>query len=139
MSSLTKLRRPGVWACMVAAPLLLGAVVASAAAPAPAAPAGPGAMLPGPPTVIPPPVNTLLMKSGCIACHMADRKFVGPAYREIAMKYKGRADAIPYLSDRVRKGGPGNWGKVPMAANDVKRLSDAELKTLLTWILAQQR
>jgi cytochrome c len=78
----------------------------------------------------------LHMKSGCVACHMVDRKLVGPAYKEIAAKYKGRADAIPYLSKRVRQGGPGNWGTVPMAANDVKKLNDAELKTLLTWVLA---
>lgn len=80
--------------------------------------------------------QTLHFKSGCVACHMVDRKLVGPSYKEIAAKYKGRADAIPYLSDRVRKGGPGNWGTVPMAANDVKRLNDKELKELMTWILA---
>lgn len=78
----------------------------------------------------------LHQKSGCVACHMVDRKLIGPAYKEIAAKYKGRADAIPYLSQRVRKGGPGNWGVIPMAPNDVKKLNDAELKTLLTWILA---
>ncbi len=75
-------------------------------------------------------------KSGCVACHMVDKKLVGPSYKDIAVKYKGRADAVPYLSSRVRKGGPGNWGTVPMAPNDVKKLSDAELKTLMTWILA---
>lgn len=77
----------------------------------------------------------LHIKSGCIACHMPDRKLVGPSYKEIAVKYKGRADAIAYLSQRVRKGGPGNWGQIPMAANDVSKINDAELKTLLTWIL----
>ncbi|MDP2004299.1 MAG: c-type cytochrome [Rubrivivax sp.] len=75
-------------------------------------------------------------KSGCVACHMVDKKLVGPSYKDIAAKYKGRADAVPYLSSRVRKGGPGNWGTVPMAPNDVKKLNDAELKTLMTWILA---
>jgi cytochrome c len=78
----------------------------------------------------------LHQKSGCVACHMVDKKLVGPSYKDIAVKYKGRADALPYLSSRVRKGGPGNWGTVPMAPNDVKKLSDAELKTLMTWILA---
>lgn len=75
-------------------------------------------------------------KSGCVACHMVDRRLVGPSYKEIAVKYKGKQDAIPYLSDRVRKGGPGNWGTTPMAANDVTKLNNAELKTLITWILA---
>jgi cytochrome c551/c552 len=140
MSTLHPLRRASRWIGVLAAPLLLGAAAMPASAAAAAAPpaASPMTPLPGPATVIPQPINMLLMKSGCIACHMADRKFVGPAYREIGSKYKDRADAIPYLSQRVRKGGPGNWGKVPMAANDVKRLSDAELKTLLTWILAQK-
>jgi cytochrome c len=78
----------------------------------------------------------LHIKSGCVACHMVDKKLVGPSYKDIAARYKGRADAVPFLFTRVRKGGPGNWGTVPMAANDVTKLSDAELKTLLGWILA---
>jgi cytochrome c len=78
----------------------------------------------------------LHIKSGCVACHMVDKKMVGPSYKDIALKYKGRADALPYLSKRVRQGGPGNWGTVPMAPNDVKKVNDAELKSLLTWILA---
>lgn len=75
-------------------------------------------------------------KSGCVACHFVDKKLVGPPYKEIAAKYKSRADAIPYLTQRVRKGGPGNWGVVPMVPTDAKQLSDADLKALLTWILA---
>jgi cytochrome c len=77
----------------------------------------------------------IALKAGCVGCHMADRKLVGPSYKEIAVKYKGRADAVPFLSQRVRKGGPGNWGAIPMAANDVSKLSDAELKAVLEWIL----
>jgi cytochrome c len=100
--------------CLMAAPLLAGL-----SAPAPALAS-----------------NQLHTKSGCVACHMVDRKLVGPSYKEIAVKYKGRADAIPFLSQRVRKGGPGNWGTVPMAPNDVSKLNDAELKALLAWILA---
>jgi cytochrome c len=77
----------------------------------------------------------LATKAGCIACHMVDRKLVGPSFKDIAAKYRGRADAVPYLTQRVRKGGPGNWGKVPMAANDVSKISDADLKALLGWVL----
>jgi cytochrome c len=77
----------------------------------------------------------LQVKAGCAACHFADRKLVGPAYKEIATKYRGRADAVPYLMQRVRKGGPGNWGQVPMVPTDVKQLSDADLKTILGQIL----
>ena len=83
-----------------------------------------------------PAMSKLAIKAGCGACHLADRKLVGPSYKEIAAKYKGRADAVPYLSQRVRKGGPGNWGAVPMAPNDVKKLGDADLKALVTWVMA---
>lgn len=75
-------------------------------------------------------------KSGCVACHFVDKKLVGPSYKEIAAKYKGRADAIPYLTQRVRKGGPGSWGVIPMAPTNAKQLPDADLKALLVWILA---
>jgi cytochrome c len=80
--------------------------------------------------------SALATKAGCAACHMATNKLVGPSYKDIAAKYKGRADALPYLSERVRKGGVGNWGKVPMAPIDAKKLSDADLKAVMTWILA---
>ena len=73
---------------------------------------------------------------GCVACHIVDKKLVGPSYKDIAAKYKGRADAVSYLSQRVRKGGPGNWGNIPMAPTDASRLSDADLKALVTWVLA---
>ncbi|MBL8308143.1 MAG: c-type cytochrome [Rubrivivax sp.] len=80
----------------------------------------------------------LATKAGCVACHKPDVKLVGPAYKDVAAKYKGRADAIPYLAKRVRMGGPGNWGPVPMMANDVSRISDADLNTLLAWVLKTQ-
>jgi cytochrome c len=77
----------------------------------------------------------LQVKAGCAACHFADRKLIGPSYKDIAIKYRARADAMPYLMQRVRKGGPGNWGQVPMAPTDAKQLSDADLKTILAQIL----
>jgi len=77
----------------------------------------------------------LAVKSGCMACHLADKKLVGPGFKEIAVKYKGRDDAVAYLTQRVRKGGPGNWGQIPMVPNDVSKLSDADLKTQINWIL----
>jgi cytochrome c len=77
----------------------------------------------------------LAMQSGCAGCHTADRKLVGPPFKEIAARYKGRADAIPFLMNRVRKGGPGSWGQIPMVPTDAKKLPDADLKKLLEWIL----
>ena len=74
-------------------------------------------------------------ESGCVACHALDRKLVGPSYQDIAAKYKGRTDAVAYLSKRVREGGPGNWGPIPMTPNDAGRLNDAKLKVVINWIL----
>lgn len=75
-------------------------------------------------------------KSGCLACHQVDKKVVGPSYKEIAAKYKGKkADA--QLFDKVRKGGAGNWGPIPMIPHTPQQISDADLKTVITWILAQ--
>jgi cytochrome c len=79
--------------------------------------------------------QALADKAGCIACHKVDVKLVGPAFKDVAVKYKTRADAVPYLMKRVREGGPGNWGVVPMMANDVKHINDSDLKTLVEWIL----
>lgn len=75
-------------------------------------------------------------KSGCAACHAPDRKLIGPSYKDIALKYKGRADAPALLADKVRKGGQGVWGPVPMLPLDRKTISDADLKAVVAWILA---
>jgi cytochrome c len=76
----------------------------------------------------------LLKKSGCTACHAIDKKLVGPAYVEVAAKYKGDAGAAAKLTDKVRKGGSGVWGQVPMPPNP--QVSDADLKTMITYILS---
>jgi cytochrome c len=78
----------------------------------------------------------LAQKSGCMGCHMVDKKLVGPAYKDVAAKYKGQKDAVAKLMDRVRKGGPGNWGTVPMAASGPDKISDADLKKVIEWVLA---
>lgn len=75
----------------------------------------------------------LAQKHACVACHAADKKLVGPAYQEVAKKYAGQKDAAAMLADSIRKGGMGKWGPVPMPAQPAP--SDAELKTLATWIL----
>lgn len=81
----------------------------------------------------------LSAKAGCAVCHAtvkpADKTMIGPSYREIATRYKGRADAATLLAERVRKGGQGVWGKVPMAPTPPAKLADADLKTLVAWIL----
>ena len=79
----------------------------------------------------------LLQKSGCTACHAIDKKLVGPAYNDVAAKYKGDAGAAAKLAEKVKKGGSGVWGPVPMPPNAA--VSDADIKTLVTYILALKK
>lgn len=74
-------------------------------------------------------------QSGCATCHAADKKMIGPSWKDIATKYKGQANAVAVLSDKVRKGSTGVWGKLPMAPNDATKISDADLKAVVTWVL----
>jgi len=77
--------------------------------------------------------EALAKKHNCLACHQADKKLVGPAYKDIAKKYKGQASAAGMLADKVKKGGSGAWGPVPMPPNPA--VPDADIKTLVDWIL----
>jgi cytochrome c len=77
----------------------------------------------------------LIKKARCVACHTADSKRVGPAYREVAEKYRGQAEAPAQLFGKVRHGGTGNWGQVPMPPHGEDKISDADLKTVIQWIL----
>jgi len=74
-------------------------------------------------------------KAGCMACHTKDKKLVGPAFKEIAAKYKGQADAPAKLAEKVRKGGSGSFGPVPMAPNPPDKISDKDLKEAVELIL----
>ena len=78
--------------------------------------------------------EALATKSGCTACHKTDTKLVGPAYKEVAAKYKGDKKAEAMLVDKVKKGGMGVWGPVPMPPNAA--VKDEDIKTLVKWILA---
>ena len=79
----------------------------------------------------------LIKKNGCAACHSNDKKVVGPAYMEVAAKYKGDAAAPAKLMEKVKKGGQGVWGPVPMPPNP--SVSDADLKTIITYILSLKK
>lgn len=76
----------------------------------------------------------LAKKNACTACHAVDKKLVGPAYKDVAAKYKGNAKAQAMLEEKVKKGGVGNWGQVPMPPNT--NVKDEDVKTLVTWILS---
>ncbi len=76
----------------------------------------------------------LATKSACTACHAIDKKLVGPSYQEVAAKYKGNAKAEAMLIAKVKAGGVGTWGQVPMPPNAA--VKDADIATLVKWILA---
>lgn len=73
-------------------------------------------------------------KAGCVACHAKDKKLVGPAFKDIAAKYKGQ-DVVAKLTDKVRKGGSGVWGPIPMPPNGPDKINDADLKAVVESIL----
>lgn len=79
---------------------------------------------------------TLADKKNCMGCHHATERRVGPAFKLIAAKYAGQADAVDKLAQKVIKGGAGAWGAVPMPANS--QITPAEARQLVTWILAQK-
>lgn len=78
----------------------------------------------------------LAKKHNCFACHQVDKKVVGPAYKDVANKYAGDKTAAAKLFDKVKKGGAGVWGQVPMPPNPT--VPDADVKALVTWILSQK-
>lgn len=74
-------------------------------------------------------------KAGCMACHAKDKKVVGPAFKDIAAKYKGQPDAVAKLMDKVRKGGAGSFGPIPMSPTGPDKIADADLKAAIESIL----
>ncbi len=75
-----------------------------------------------------------MTRYGCYSCHRVAEKLIGPAFRDVAARYKSRQDAAEYLFQKVRAGGEGVWGDVPMIPNTVEKIPDEELRTLLAWI-----
>jgi cytochrome c len=73
--------------------------------------------------------------AGCIACHMPQAKLVGPSWKDIAERYRGDAKAPANLAARLRVGGTGVWGQVPMPATPKEKVSDADLAALVDWVL----
>ena len=73
----------------------------------------------------------LAKKHACLACHAIDKKLVGPAYKDVAAKYRGDAGAEAKLVDKVKKGSQGTWGQVPMPPN-------SNVRALVKWILSQK-
>ncbi|HKO68367.1 MAG TPA: c-type cytochrome [Burkholderiaceae bacterium] len=76
----------------------------------------------------------LAKQKNCLACHAVDKKLVGPAYKDIAAKYKADKNALPMLVKKVREGGVGVWGQIPMPANP--QVNEQEAQTLVKWVLS---
>ena len=78
----------------------------------------------------------LARAKNCMACHSLDKKLIGPSYKDVAMKYAGDKNAVAKLAKKVRDGGVGVWGQIPMPANP--QVSDEEAVRLVNWILVQK-
>ena len=78
--------------------------------------------------------EALAQASGCLACHTADKKLVGPSFKDIADRYRKDQGATASLAQKVKAGGKGVWGDIPMPPNS--HVKDADIKTMVQWILA---
>ena len=76
----------------------------------------------------------LATSKNCMSCHAVDRKILGPAFKDVAAKYKDNKGAADMLAAKIVKGGSGVWGAVPMPANN--QVSEAEAKKLAAWVLS---
>ena len=76
----------------------------------------------------------LAQKNACLSCHGVDKKIVGPAYKDVAKKYAGDKGAKAHLMAKVKAGGKGVWGEIPMPTNP--QVSAADLDKIVTWILS---
>ena len=79
--------------------------------------------------------EALAKAKNCMSCHAIDKKLVGPAYKEVAAKYKGDKAAPAMLATKIKTGGKGTWGQIPMPPNNV---TEDEAKKLAAWVLAQK-
>jgi cytochrome c len=79
--------------------------------------------------------EALAKKNGCFACHTVDKKLIGPGYKDVAAKYKGDKSAEAKLTEKVKKGGSGVWGQMPMPPNS-PQVKDEDIKTIVQWVLS---
>lgn len=77
--------------------------------------------------------QALAQKNACMSCHGVDKKIVGPGFKEIAAKYKGDKTAEAKLIEKVKKGGAGVWGQVPMPPHP--QVKDEDVKAIVDWVL----
>ena len=122
-----------------AAPVAAVVAPATVEAAAPAAPAPAEAAAAAPAVVADPVLSeadgvALLKKTGCLVCHSIPKKVVGPAYKDVAAKYRGQDGAEAKLIAKVTKGGSGVWGPVPMPSQ--QKAGEETIKSLVRFVLA---
>lgn len=81
------------------------------------------------------PAPAALKDSGCLSCHAATQKVVGPSYQSVAQKYAGQADAVADLVAAVQNGSKGKWGRIAMPAH--RELAASDIEAMVRWILKQ--
>jgi cytochrome c len=79
--------------------------------------------------------EALAKAKNCMTCHAVDKKLVGPAYKDVAAKYKADKGAVATLAAKIKSGGKGNWGQIPMPPNNV---TEDEAKKLATWVMGMK-
>lgn len=79
-------------------------------------------------------VSEILTKNACLACHQVDNKVVGPAYKEVAEKYKDDAANAELLAKHIKEGSQGIWGAIPMPPN--ANITDEDLSVVVDWLMA---
>jgi len=130
----------GVDTTRPAAPAAPAAVVGAAVANTPVPTPAPGILAtpaaPKPPAGEAAAAQALLRKHSCVACHAIDSKLLGPSFKDIANKHGARADAAAYLSARIKSGGSGVWGQIPMPPQS---LSDDDAGALGRWLAGGAR
>jgi cytochrome c len=81
--------------------------------------------------------EAMMKKDGCAACHSVEKKIVGPAYVDVAAKYRNDKNAVATLTKKIKEGGSGVWGQIPMPPNAA--VPEADVKELVAWILALKK
>ncbi len=81
-------------------------------------------------------IKELLQANGCLSCHSVEEKIVGPAFKSVAAKYANDPDAIATLTQSVKNGSRGKWGRMPMPPHST--LSNEDLTALVTWVLSHK-
>lgn len=77
-----------------------------------------------------------MSKAGCVACHRVAEKINGPSFKAVAARYRNDPGAPAWLFEKIREGGEGVWGDLPMVPNGPQKISDEDLQAMIAWILS---